>query len=280
VIQMTSQKDISKETLDGWTKKQEKKQDNISEILSREALRLKSKRRYNEALTLINLSIEHDELNSEYYNLKGLILQDLHKFRQSIEAFDKSLEIQESEEVMLNKVNAQYGWANSLNDKNQALELITEAIENAAYLTMDIDMEKFWYLKGSILDCLGDKIASRKCYMIAENMTDEISQLDKHTDYINTTDDSLICITGTQFYQGLEPFSEGLVVDLVRDSENEHDPDAVRVEVGGMALGYVANSPHTMIEGVKSASEIKNTKFQKAEVKFLYLYEYVIAKLI
>ena len=116
--------------------------------------------------------------------------------------------------------------------------------------------------------------------MIAENMTDDISQLDKHTEYINTTDDTLICITGTQFYQGLEPFSEGLVVDLVRDSENEHDPDAVRVEVGGMALGYVANSPHTMIEGVKSASEIKNTKFQKAEVKFLYLYEYVIAKLI
>jgi tetratricopeptide (TPR) repeat protein len=277
---MTSPKDISKETLDGWTKKEEKKQNNISEILSQEALRLKSKRRYNEALTVINLAIEHDELSSEYYNLKGLILQDLHKFRQSIEAFDKSLEIQESEEVMLNKVNAQYGWANSLNDKNQALELITEAIENAAYLTMDIDMEKFWYLKGSILDCLGDKIASRKCYMIAENMTDEISQLDKHTDYINTTDDDLICITGTQFYQGLEPFSEGLVVDLVRDSENEHDPDAVRVEVGGMALGYVANSPHTMIEGVKSASEIKNTKFQKAEVKFLYLYEYVIAKLI
>ena len=277
---MTSQKDISKETLDGWTKKEEKKQDNLSEILSQEALRLKSKRRYNEALTLINLAIEHDELNSEYYNLKGLILQDLHKFRQSLEAFDKSLEIQESEEVMLNKVNALYGWANSLNDKNQALELITEAIENAAYLTMDIDMEKFWYLKGSILDCLGDKIASRKCYMIAENMTDEISQLDKHTDYINTTDDALICITGTQFYQGLEPFSEGLVVDLVRDSENEHDPDAVRVEVGGMALGYVANSPHTMIEGVKSASEIKDMKFKKAEVKFLYLYEYVIAKLI
>ena len=277
---MTSQKDISKETLDGWTKKQEKKQDNISEILSREALRLKSKRRYNEALTLINLSIEHDELNSEYYNLKGLILQDLHKFRQSLEAFDKSLEIQESEEVMLNKVNALYSWANSLNDKNRALELITQAIENAAYLSMEVDMEKFWYLKGSILDCLGDKIASRKCYMIAENMTDDISQLDKHTEYINTTDDTLICITGTQFYQGLEPFSEGLVVDLVRDSENEHDPDAVRVEVGGMALGYVANSPHTMIEGVKSASEIKNTKFQKAEVKFLYLYEYVIAKLI
>jgi len=277
---MTSPKDISKETLDGWTKKQQKKQNNISEILSQEALRLKSKRRYNEALTVINLAIEHDELSSEYYNLKGLILQDLHKFRQSIEAFDKSLEIQESEEVMLNKVNALYSWANSLNDKNRALELITQAIENAAYLSMEVDMEKFWYLKGSILDCLGDKIASRKCYMIAENMTDEISQLDKHTDYINTTDDALICITGTQFYQGLEPFSEGLVVDLVRDSENEHDPDAVRVEVGGMALGYVANSPHTMIEGVKSASEIKDMKFKKAEVKFLYLYEYVIAKLI
>lgn len=277
---MTSQKDISKETLDGWTKKENKKEDSLAEILSREAVRLKSERRQNEALTLINLSIEHDGSNAQYYNLKGLILQDLHKFRQSVEAFDKSIELSQSEETVLNKVKALYAWANSLNDKKRALELIDEAIENAAYLTMEVDMEKFWYLKGSILDCLGDKIASRKCYMIAENMTDEISQLDRHTEYIQTTDDTLICITGTQFYQGLEPFSEGLVVDLVRDSENEHDPDAVRVEVGGMALGYVANSPHTMIEGVKSASEIKDSKSDKAEVKFLYLYEYVIARLI
>ena len=85
-----------------------------------------------------------------------------------------------------------HAWANSLNDKQKALELINEAIDNAAYITSDIDMEKFWYLKGSILDCLGEKIESKKCYMIAEKMTDEIARMDEQAEYIKTTQDTLI----------------------------------------------------------------------------------------
>ena len=141
-------------------------------------------------------------------------------------------------------------------------------------------MEKFWYLKGSILDCLGEKIESKKCYMIAEKMTDEIARMDEQAEYIKTTQDTLICITGTQFYFGPEVLEEGMTVDLVRDEENEHDSDAIRVEIEGETVGFVANSPHTMVEGVKSASQINEIQFDKAEIKFLYLYEYVIAKLI
>ena len=277
---MTIQKDISKETLDGWANTTEKLKDDKADVFSDEALTLKKKRRPKEALTLINLAIERDEENPQYYNIKGLILKDLHNYRESRNAFDRSLELKQSDEVLINKIDMLHAWANSLNDKQKALELINEAIDNAAYITSDIDMEKFWYLKGSILDCLGEKIESKKCYMIAEKMTDEIARMDEQAEYIKTTQDTLICITGTQLYFGPEVLEEGMTVDLVRDEENEHDSDAIRVEIEGETVGFVANSPHTMVEGVKSASQIKEIQFDKAEIKFLYLYEYVIAKLI
>ena len=247
---MTVQKD--RETLDGWTKPQKTQKLTRADIFSEEALKLHQKRRDKEALTLISLAIEKDSTKADYYNTKGLILQKLYKYRQSLEAFDKSLEMEFSEEVLLNKINMLYAWANSLNDKNKALEIITEAIESTAYISQDLDMEKFWYLKGSILDCLGDKLESKKCYMIAENLQDEIAELDEHSEYIRTTSDTLICITGTQFYQSFDLIREGLEVDLIPEDDNEHDSDAIRVEANGMTIGYVANSPHTMIEGVKS----------------------------
>ncbi|WP_296881497.1 HIRAN domain-containing protein [uncultured Methanobrevibacter sp.] len=275
---MTVQKD--RETLDGWTKPQKTQKLTRADIFSQEALKLHQKRRDKEALTLISLAIEKDNSKPDYYNTKGLILQKLYKYRQSLEAFDKSLEMEFSEDVLLNKINMLYAWANSLNDKNKALEIITEAIESTAYISQDLDMEKFWYLKGSILDCLGDKLESKKCYMIAENLQDEIAVLDEHTQYIKTTEDTLICITGTQFYQSFDLIREGLEVDLIPEDDNEHDSDAIRVEANGMTIGYVANSPHTMIEGVKSASEIRKSAPKKAVVMFLYLYEYIIAKIV
>ena len=275
---MTVQKD--RETLDGWTKPQKTQKLTSADIFSEEALKLHQKRRDKEALTLISLAIEKDSTKPDYYNTKGLILQKLYKYRQSLEAFDKSLEMEFSEDVLLNKINMLYAWANSLNDKSKALEIITEAIESTAYISQDLDMEKFWYLKGSILDCLGDKLESKKCYMIAENLQDEIAELDQHCEYIRTTSDTLICITGTQFYQSFDLIREGLEVDLIPEDDNEHDSDAIRVEANGMTIGYVANSPHTMIEGVKSASEIRKSAPKKAVVMFLYLYEYIIAKVV
>lgn len=277
---MTVQKDSSRETLDGWTNPDKTKELSRADIFSDEALKLHHKKRNKEALTLINLAIEKNQSKSDYYNTKGLILHNLHKYSESLKAFDKSLEMEFREEILLNKINMLYAWANSLNDKNRALELINQAIENTAFIESDLDMEKFWYLKGSILDCLGEKVDSKKCYMIAENLQDEITELDEHSEYIKSTSDTLICITGTQFYQSYDLIREGLIVDLIKEDDNEHDSDAIRVEVDGLTVGYVANSPHTLIEGVKSASDIRDTASAKAEIMFLYLYEYIIAKLI
>ena len=69
---------------------------------------------------------------------------------------------------------------------------------------------------------------------------------------------------------------------MVKDEDNEHDPDAIAVVNNGETVGYVANNPYTLIDEVKSASDIKNSisDNQKAEILFIYLGEYVIAKLL
>jgi hypothetical protein len=74
----------------------------------------------------------------------------------------------------------------------------------------------------------------------------------------------------------------GVKVDLVREPTNEYDPDAIRVEVDGNTVGYVANSSYTLIDRAKSATDIKNIvkEDQKAEILFVYIDEYTIAKLI
>ena len=89
-----------------------------------------------------------------------------------------------------------------------------------------------------------------------------------------------INITGTQYYQHFAPFREGTIVDLIREPDNPHDRYAIRVEVNGETVGYVANSEYTLIKEVKSARDLKYVKLKQAEVQFILLNEWVIAKLI
>ena len=115
---------------------------------------------------------------------------------------------------------------------------------------------------------------------MAEGMEDEIRMLDEQAELLNTSKEPLINITGTRFYHGMEPFRKGGILTLVREDDNEHDPDAIRVELEGETVGYVANNEYTLIENVKSASEIRDSDFDMAEVVMIYLDEYVIAKLV
>ena len=50
----------------------------------------------------------------------------------------------------------------------------------------------------------------------------------------------------------------------------------------GQKIGYVANSDYTLIDEVKSASKIKNLikDDSQAKILFIYLDEYIIAKLL
>lgn len=252
----------------------------IAQVLYQEADRLEGEKRYGEALTLINVAIENDPSECNYSLKKALIFEKMNKFSDAYEVYLKLRESESADEIDANFSRLAYKWANSLNDKEKALKLIDESIFALPDSYRDEYFEKFWYMKGSILDCLGQPLESRKCYLIAEGLTEEVKKLDEEINMLKNSTDTLITVSGTRFYFGLDVFKPGQTLNLIKETDNEHDPDAVRVEIEGETVGYVANSQFTLIEGVKSASEIRPMNFSRAEVLFIYMEEHVIAKLI
>lgn len=272
------------ENLDDWIVKtaeeSEESADSVSDVFYEESKRLFEDSRANEALTLINVAIEKDDSNFRYFSLKAEILEGLNRYSEADEAYAQALEFNDTDEIRESWAGMMYRWANFLNDKKKALGIITKAIDILPEPLQDQYRERFWYLKGSILDCLGQPIESRICYMKAEGFTDEIRELEGQIEFLKSSKDTLISITGTRFYFGIEIFKPGMTVDLIKEPENEHDPDAVRVEIDGEKVGYVANSEYTLVENIKSASDINKLDLKKAEVVFIYMDEHVIAKLL
>ncbi|WP_407411708.1 HIRAN domain-containing protein [Methanobrevibacter sp.] len=272
------------ENLDDWivktTEKSEVSSESVSDVFFDEAKRLFEDSRANEALTLINVAIEKDSENFKYFTLKAEILESLNRYSEADDAYSRAFKLNDIDKTREKWALMLYRWANSLNDKTKALKIITGAIEILPETLKDTYREKFWYLKGSILDCLGQPIESRICYLKAEGFSDEIKELEGQIEFLKSSKDTLISITGTRFYFGIEIFKPKMTVDLVKEPENEHDPDAVRVEIDGEKVGYVANSEYTLIENIKSASDIKDMDLKKAEVVFIYMDEHVIAKII
>ena len=81
-----------------------------------------------------------------------------------------------------------------------------------------------------------------------------------------------VTITGIGNYYGAKPFEIGRVVRLVKEPDNKHDSDAIRVELPFIeTIGYVANSTNTVYRGTYSAGriydKIEDSAF--AEVAFI-----------
>ena len=54
-------------------------------------------------------------------------------------------------------------------------------------------------------------------------------------------------VTGTRNYYGTGFLEPGMTVKLRKEPDNEHDAEAIRVEMKGLGrIGYVANSPYTV----------------------------------
>lgn len=236
--------------------------------------------KYDEALAEINKILQSDNDYSNW-NLKGIILDNLKEYEKAIECFDKALNINESSDIKINKANSLYNWAKLSffpeGNYDKALRLINYGLE---VLGESEDPSEFYFLKAEILEGLNDLVEAQKAYLIAYKEFDRLNELENQIEYINNTSDILIIITGCSFYN-FTPES-GIIVSLVKDIENEHDPDAIAVMNDESIVGYVANSDYTLIEEVKSASDIKNimNNEQKAEILFDYIGEYTIAKLI
>ncbi|MCQ6561516.1 HIRAN domain-containing protein [Paenibacillus mendelii] len=69
-----------------------------------------------------------------------------------------------------------------------------------------------------------------------------------------------VAVTGTNHYFGTNFIKIGYPLRLVKDPDNPYDQEAIRVEMTPLGkIGYVANSPHTVAKGCKSAGRIYDT---------------------
>lgn len=242
------------------------------------ALKLNENGEYNKALDIIN-SI--NEESYRIYNAKGLILTNLSEFRQAIECFDIAIGLNNSDKIKINKANALYGWSKVTffpeGDYYKSIQLINQALET---LPDSEDPSEFWFLKAEILEAQNDLVEAQKCYLKAYKEFEKLEELENQIDYLNNTEDTLFIITGTSYYGEFLP-EKGITLKLVKEIDNEHDPNAIAVYFDGAKVGYVANNDYTLIDEVKSANDICHLMGDESEgeILFVFLGEYLVAKL-
>jgi len=72
-------------------------------------------------------------------------------------------------------------------------------------------------------------------------------------------------LTGTCFYHGGEFMEPGMQVKLVKEPDNPYDSEAIKVKMKGIGqVGYVANSPKTVLGESMSAGRIYDRIGKKA----------------
>lgn len=244
------------------------------------ALKLKGEGKLKEALGVIDEALNEDSNDFQNWNAKALILDNLSDYEDSIECFDKALMLNNSDFIKKNKANALYSYAKVTffpdADYEKAMNLIDEALE---CLPEDEDASEYYFLKAEIFESLGQPIETRVYYLKAEGEFEKAEEISSQLEFLRNSEDVLITVSGTHFFKGIDPFMKGVILNLVKQPENEHDSDAIAIFLADEQVGYVANSPYTLIEGVKSASEIKFIEDnQKAEVLFIFLERFVILR--
>ena len=81
-----------------------------------------------------------------------------------------------------------------------------------------------------------------------------------------------ITITGHQSFLGLKPYKVGRIVKLVKEHDNEHDEDAIRVELPFIdTIGYVANSTNTVYKGTHSAGRLYDKIGEEAFAQIMFI---------
>ena len=236
----------------------------------------------DEALILIDSAIKlNPNPPATYYNIKAIMLQGKHQYEEALKYYNKALAKDRFNETLLNNkagcILEKLEWKvlhNEIEPKD--LELIDKALE---MLPKGYDNRSYLFTKAGILELLGEGVKAKIYKALSFKNYDEVDNAEKQLEKLKP-DETYINITGTRFYRNFEPFKEGTIVDLIKEPHNPHDKNAIRVEVNGETVGYVANSKYTLIKEVKSATDIKNNLSTQAEVQFILFNEWIIAKLI
>ena len=79
-------------------------------------------------------------------------------------------------------------------------------------------------------------------------------------------------ITGTNHYHGQEFLKPGMPVHLVKEPDNNYDCEAIKAEMEGLGqIGYVANSPYTVLGNSYSAGRLYDKIGDTADGLILYV---------
>ena len=252
-----------------------------SNKLRDEAWKLRENGRYNDALIKINEALEYSS-DWRSYNIKAIIIEDMNNYNGALYYYDQALKLYNSQVVKDNKARLLERMAEkciSTNDYPKALEHINQALK---LTDNENNRNGFLRTKSDILQLMDRPREAYICNKLANKQFNHVDEFEKQSKILKDTADTLICISGRKFYGNCAPTVEGSIVKLIKEPENEHDSDAIRVEFNQKTAGYVANSPHTKISEAKSASEIKNMfeNCTKARILFVFMEDYLVAKLI
>ena len=79
-------------------------------------------------------------------------------------------------------------------------------------------------------------------------------------------------LTGTKYYHGQEFLKPDMAVKLVKEPDNPHDREAIKVVLAGLGdIGHVANSPYTVLGESHSAGRLYDKIGDTATGKVLYV---------
>ena len=79
-------------------------------------------------------------------------------------------------------------------------------------------------------------------------------------------------ITGTSHHYGQDFFKPKMKVKLIKETDNEYDKEAIKVELPGLGtIGYVANSPYTVLGESYSAGRLYDKIGDSANGRILYV---------
>lgn len=77
-------------------------------------------------------------------------------------------------------------------------------------------------------------------------------------------------LTGTKHYYGNDFLKPGMKLILEKEPDNEYDKEAILVKMEGLGkLGYVANSPYTVLGDSMSAGRLYDRIGEKAYGKVI-----------
>lgn len=85
-------------------------------------------------------------------------------------------------------------------------------------------------------------------------------------------EDVYFTLTGCNHYFGNEFLEKGMKVKLIKEPDNEYDKEAIKVEIKGLGqIGYVANSPYTVVGESMSAGRLYDKIGKNANGSVLYV---------